>query len=327
MKLMLKDIKPNEEITTYLAVDSIDLRRNKDHRLFVRLNLYDRTGRIKGYIWNDPAPKSSTLQESSYVKVNGLVKMINNSMLLDIDKIRPADSNEIQTDDFLLVVPDGVDYWQRKLFKSLEYITDIDCKRLVDKFLADESFFEKFIISPGGVSVHHDYIGGLLEHTVNTMALAASIADNNPELINKDLLLTGAFLHDIGKTKELEYGIVKKYTTEGKLLGHVLIGLTMIESKIAELDNFPKDIEMALKHMLISHHGEPNFGSPVRPATSEALALHMIDNTDAKLNHIKCYLRNSNMERQWSQFDKILNTEIYHPQFSKRFPIVEDLAA
>lgn len=130
-------------------------------------------------------------------------------------------------------------------------------------------------------------------------------------MIDRDKAVTGAFLHDIGKTRELRDETVREYTTEGKLLGHILIGITMIEEKIASLKDFPDEIALDLKHMIISHHGEPDYGSPVRPATPEALALHMIDNADAKLNHLQGHLRNSNPDALWSGFDRIMGTEVY----------------
>jgi 3'-5' exoribonuclease len=320
MKQMKKDIKPSQMITTFFALESMEIKKSKAQQNFLALDLYDRTGRIKGYLWNEPVVVAATLTEKSFVKVRGIAKMINNSLIIEIEKIRKAEKHEIDMRDFLEVVSGGIDLWYKKLLDLVKLVRDVNCKRLIDSFLADEGFIELFTTSPGGVSVHHNYVGGLLEHTVNTMELAALTADRNSGLLDKDLLLTGSFLHDIGKIREIYWEIAKEYTTEGKLLGHIGIGLLMLEDKLSRIKDFPEDLSMLLKHMILSHHGELEYGSPVKPATPEALALHLIENTDAKINHLYCHLGNSNPDRQWSHFDRFLNTEIYQKKFSKHIP-------
>lgn len=172
--------------------------------------------------------------------------------------------------------------------------------------------------------MHHNYIGGLLEHTVNVMTQAVLTAEHYSGLIDKDLLITASFLHDIGKTREIYWEIAKEYTTEGKLLGHIPIGLLMLEEKLSKLKDIPDDLALILKHMLLSHHGKLEYGSPVKPAIPEAVALHLIENTDAKINHLYCHLKNSNPENQWSCFDRILNTEIYQWKYTKK---IQEIAA
>lgn len=320
MKLMKKDIKPNEYLTTFFALESMEIRKSKAQRNFLTLDLYDKTGRIKGYIWNDPVIVAATLSEKSFVKVRGIAKIINSSLAIEIERIRKAEKYEIDMRDFLEVVSGGVELWHKKLLELVKSVRDINCRMLIDYFLKDDGFMELFLTSPGGISIHHNYVGGLLEHTVNTMAQAELTADKNPGLLDKDLLLTGSFLHDIGKTKEIYWEIAKEYTTEGKLLGHIGIGLLMLEDKLSRIKDFPADLSMLLKHMILSHHGELEYGSPVKPATPEAVTLHLIENTDAKINHLYCHLGNSNPDKQWSHFDRFLNTEIYQKKFSKHIP-------
>lgn len=320
MKLMKADIKANERVTSYFSLSSMQLRRGKNDKDFLVLDLNDKTGSIKGYLWIDPLVAASALTEKSFVKVRGISNMLNNSLTINIEKVRLAGKDEIDMSDFCEVVYGGIDYWHRRLLTMVELIDDMNCRRLLDSFLADEVFLKRFMSSPAGVKVHHNYIGGLLEHTVNVMAQSALLADIHQGQIDKSLLLTGAFLHDIGKTRELKYDPVKTYTTEGKLLGHIAIGISMIEEKLSGLPDFPEDISLQLKHMLLAHHGEPDWGSPVRPSTPEALALHMADNTDAKLNHIGSHIRSSNACGEWSSFDKILNTEIYQKRPLKERP-------
>lgn len=177
---------------------------------------------------------------------------------------------------------------------------------------------ELFLTSPGGISIHHNYIGGLLEHTVGIMAQATLYADMHPALLDKDLLLTGAFLHDIGKTREIYWEIARERTTEGKLLGHIAIGLSLLEEKLRNLKSFPADLALLLKHLILSHHGTLEWGSPVRPSPAEAIVLHLLDNLDAKVNHLYCHLGISDPEAEWSPYDKVLNTEIYQKKFQKQ---------
>jgi 3'-5' exoribonuclease len=318
MKLMKKDIKPNQMITTFFALESMEIKKSKAQRSFLSLDLYDKTGWIKGYLWNEPVMVAATLAEKSFVKIRGIAKMINSSLVIEVERIRKAEKHEIDIRDFLEIVSGGIELWHKKLLDSVKSIRDFNCRRLIDSFLKDDGFMELFLTSPGGISVHHNYVGGLLEHTVNTMMQAALTGDKDPGLLDKDLLLTGSFLHDIGKTKEIYWEIAKEYTTEGKLLGHIGIGLLMLEEKLSRIKDFPEDLSMLLKHMILSHHGDLEYGSPVRPATPEAVVLHLIENTDAKINHLYCHLGDSNPEKQWSHFDRFLNTEIYQKKFVKQ---------
>ena len=315
---MKKDIKPNEKITTFFALEAMRLRTSKNKNNFLELAMQDRTGKIKGYLWDNPVIAAATLKEKSIVKVRGITNLVNDSLIINVEKIRMAEKGETDIGDFLEVVPGGTDLWCRKLFSVVDIIRDTNCRRLVDSFLMDEEFFNLFTASPGGISVHHDYLGGLLEHTATIMEQAAETANRNPGLLDRDLLLTGAFLHDIGKTREFYWEVTREYTTEGKLLGHIAIGVLMLEEKLSKLKGFPGDLALPLKHMILSHHGDLAFGSPVRPATPEAITLNLLDNADAKINHLYKHLGYSNPEETWSGFDKILNTEIYQKRYARQ---------
>jgi 3'-5' exoribonuclease len=318
MKLMKRDLKENESITTFFALESMQLKKSsKAQQNFLVLTLCDKTGKVTGYLWNDPVETAALLQEKSFVKVHGFIKKINDSLCINIERIRTAQKEEIDIKDFLSSVPGGVQLWHGKLLESVTLIRDTNCRRLIDSFLGDEGFMELFLTSPAGISVHHNYVGGLLEHTTSVMTQSATYADMHPALLDKDLLLSGAFIHDIGKTEEIYWEIAREYTTEGKLLGHIAIGFSLLSEKIAQLKNFPGDLALLLKHMILAHHGTLEYGSPVRPAPPEALVLHMIDNIDAKISHLYCHLGASDPNAPWSPYDKYLNTEIYRKKFEK----------
>jgi 3'-5' exoribonuclease len=311
MKQMKSDLNPNEQVKTFFALESAEIRKTRDQRFFLVLTLSDKSGQLKGYIWNEPEEKAEDLRGVSYVYVEGKTKMYNGALILTIEEIRVTREEDIVMADFLEVVPGGVDLWMNSLREKIETIEDMNCRLLLDLLFSDQKFLEDFKIAPAAMTVHHNYVGGLMEHSVNTMAHAAYMSDKYPALLDRDLLLTGSLLHDIGKTRELTSGIIRSYTTEGRLLGHIPLGIMILDEKLHLMKRFPEDLGLLLRHMILSHHGSLEFGSPVRPATPEALALHHIENTDAKLNHLFCHLKNSDPERVWSSYDKYLASEIY----------------
>lgn len=320
MKQMKSDLKAYETVNTFFALSSSGLRKARDQRSYLALNLTDKSGQINGYVWDNPEEAADNLRGAMYVYVQGMAKTHNGTLIISIEYIRPAGEEEIDVNDFLEVVPGGVDLWMDRLHDHIELIKDVNCKSIVHAFLADCRFFEDFKMSPAGMTVHHNYVGGLLEHTVNTMSHAVHMSGKYPALLDRDLLLTGSFLHDIGKLREMTGGTVTRYTTEGKLLGHILMGLLMMEEKLCPMKGFPAELGLLLKHMILSHHGSLEFGSPVRPATPEALALHHIENLDAKMNHLYCYLKDSPPDNTWSTYDKFLSTEICRMKFKKEIP-------
>ncbi|MBA4391731.1 MAG: hypothetical protein C0399_12460 [Syntrophus sp. (in: bacteria)] len=316
MKLMKKDIRPNTQVTTFFALESMQLKKAKSGNNYLVLGLHDKTGRINGYLWEEAVEMADTLKEKTIVKVRGVADTHNGSITLRVDRVRKAEKDEVDLGDFLEVVPGGLGLWHEKLLRIVETLDDIHCKRLINAFLEDEGFLELFITSPGGLSVHHNYVGGLLEHTVSSMEMVSAMAERHPALIDRDQVITGAFLHDIGKTREIYWEIGREYTTEGKLFGHILIGTMMFQEKIAAMKNFPVDLANRLCHMIASHHGTLEHGSPVKPSTPEAITLHMMEAYDARINHLYRHMGNADPEKDWSPYDRILETEIYQKKYT-----------
>jgi 3'-5' exoribonuclease len=168
---------------------------------------------------------------------------------------------------------------------------------------------EQFCLAPGGISIHHNYKGGLFEHTVNTLEPAYHIGLQYGDLLNMDTLLMGCFLHDIGKIREMFCDVRKGYTEEGKLLGHIFIGVDILEKKMGEIDRFPEDLKMVMKHMIVSHHATSDFSSHRKPATPEAILLNLIESMDAKINRAFSVLKDSGPDG-WTRYDKYLCTEV-----------------
>lgn len=311
MKVMVKDFRVNQLVTSFFLLESFGLRRGRSGREFLFLRLSDRTGRVIGYLWDEPRSFLGSLRSGSFVKVEGVVGVLNGSWVLNILRIRRAGAEEVEVGDFFEMVPGGISFWFDELVSFLKVIGDGDCRRLIKAFLGDREFLDSFKYSPGGLSYHHTYIGGLLEHTVMTMRQGVITSERFSSLLDRDLLLTGCFLHDIGKTREIEWGLRRGYRTEGRLLGHIFLGLLMFEEKISGLGSFPRELSLLLRHMILSHHGRFGSRGLIRPLTPEAIVLSLIEGMDAALNHLFSHLRGSDRKRDWSQYDRFLKTEIY----------------
>jgi len=285
MKLMIKDIKPNEIITSIFAIDFFQLKQSKNSDYYLFLKLCDKTGSIKGFIWHEALNIKDKLNENSYVKVTGITKVLGDSLVIDIFDITPIGKEEVDLRDFFETVKEGIDYWFQELINLVDLVKNDFCKELIFQFLNDQKIMRLFKTRPAGATIHHNYIGGLLQHTVNTMILLDKIADTYNEKLDRDLLLTGAFLHDIGKVEELKYDGTIRYTIKGELLGHITLGILLLEKKIERIRNFPYELALLLKHMVLSHHGKLEYGSPVQPKIPEAKVLSIIEGTDAEINN------------------------------------------
>ncbi len=317
MKQMRSDLKALEPVDTFFVLNSADLRNAKNQKLYLAVTLNDKSGQISGYVWANPEEVAARLSGSTYVHVKGMAKAYNGALNLQIDSIKPAAEEEVDVSDFLQVVPGGIDLWQQRMYDRIGLVRDSTCKTLIYSFLSDPQFFEAFKLSPAGMTLHHNYAGGLLEHSVNTMSHAIHMAEHYPGILDRDLLITGSLLHDIGKVREMTGGITRSYTTEGKLMGHISIGQIMLEEKLGRMKEMSAETGLLLKHMILAHHGSLEFGSPVKPSTPEALALHHIENTDAKMNHIYGILKDSDPEKAWSSYDRHFGAEMYQRKPAK----------
>jgi 3'-5' exoribonuclease len=186
----------------------------------------------------------------------------------------------------------------------LRHTKNSHLKTLMDKFLSDGRFVSLLKKAPAAKTFHHSYLGGLLEHTHSVCEMSKAVAEHYPEL-DKDLLLTGGFFHDIGKIRELKFDRVIDYTDEGRLLGHLILGVAMVDEKLATIKGFPKGLSLRLKHLILSHHGQYEFGSPKRPKFLEAFALHLIDDLDAKMNGLGRFMEKDRQEGAWTDYNRL----------------------
>lgn len=304
------------------AVDQVflasekQLRPNRNGNLYLQVELSDRSGSIGARLWNASEGDYRAFENGDYVKVEGTTQLFQGNIQLIATGIRKAREHEVAPDDFLVLDSKQVDRLVVRLGELLRKIGDPHLRTLAECFLVDADFMRKFCRAPAGVKNHHAYVGGLLEHVVALMDLVNHVKECYPEL-NGDLLLMGAFLHDMGKIDELVYERDFAYTDEGQLLGHLVIAIEMLNRKLRDAERLsgeplPDELALRLKHMILSHHGHYEFGSPKLPMTLEAIALHCLDNLDAKLHNFRQLMRDDpNVDSSWTNFHQSLGRKLF----------------
>ena len=269
----------------FLASDK-QLRTNKNGNLYLMMKLSDRSATITGMMWNASDENYRIFDNGDYVQVDGTTQFYNGNLQMIVNHVAKASTNEVNEEDFLQLAGADVDRMFARAAEILRGMRNVALRNLVECYLLDDAMMEKFRTAPAGVKNHHAYRGGLLEHVLNLMEVVLAVAPRYPE-IDQDMLLCGAFLHDLGKIDELHYDRDRGYTDEGQLIGHLVMGVVTLEEKVKEAEKlsgetFPADLALQLKHIIVSHHGQYEFGSPKLPMTLEAMALHHLDNLDAK---------------------------------------------
>ena len=305
-----------ETVEQVFLASEKQLRPNRSGNLYLQVELSDRSGSIGARLWNASEGDYRAFENGDYVKVEGTTQLFQGNIQLIATGIRKAREHEIALDDFMVLDSKQVDRLVVRLGEILRKIGDPHLRTLAECFLSDAEFMRKFCRAPAGVKNHHAYVGGLLEHVVSLMELVNRIRDCYPEL-QGDLLLMGAFLHDIGKVDELAYDRDFAYTDEGQLLGHLVIAVEMLNRKLRDAERLsgeplPDELALRLKHMILSHHGQYEFGSPKLPMTLEAIALHCLDNLDAKLHSFRQLIRDDpNVDSSWTNFHASLGRKLY----------------
>lgn len=282
-RISVRELLPNQEVNQIFLVKHKQLRTARNGSLFIHLELADKTGSIAARMWNASQAIYDTFEDNSLAKVKGITELYQSNLQLVIDAIRPVAPNEADISDFLPVTTKNVDELLEKIKAAISTIDNKHLKALLDAFFSDNAFVEKFKKAPAAIDYHHACIGGLIEHTTSTMEMGILAAEHYPEL-NRDLLIAGIILHDIGKVNELSYETGFSYTDEGGLVGHLVGGVLMVEEKARGIPDFPKELLDILNHIILSHHGLYEYGSPKLPVTTEAIAVHHLDNLDAKIN-------------------------------------------
>jgi 3'-5' exoribonuclease len=288
-ELLVADLasRENREITGFFVAGWKQVRTNRDGGRYFALTLQDHTGQIEARMWE--IDEAGEFEAGDVVKVLGDVSRFNEKLQIKVNKIRRAAPGEYELGDFVPQSERDIAEMWVELEGWATSLRDPDLKALVEAFLNDAEIAVALKQAPAAKSMHHAWMGGLLEHILSLMGLCELAAQHYPE-VNRDLLLTGVVLHDIGKLRELSWGTSFDYTLEGQLLGHITIGIGMIEQKIGSIPNFPAAKRLLVEHLVLSHHGEYEFGSPKLPMTPEAMLLHYLDNLDAKMQTVRSEL-------------------------------------
>jgi len=287
----VNELEPNQLITTSFLVHSKEIRQKKTGELYLSLLLGDRTGDLDSKMWDNVAEVIDSFDRDDFIKVKGLIQIFHNRPQLTIHKLRRLDDSEIDFGDYFPSSKrDAGEMWS-ELRGFVAGISNPHLKGLLEALLDDEDVARRYRRAPAAKQIHHAYLGGLIEHVLSLCVLARLVAPHYPS-VDGDLLLTGIVLHDIGKIYELNYERGFSYSDDGQLLGHINIGLRMVADKLRGLPDFPPRLRTLVEHMILSHHGQLEFGSPKLPQFPEALLLHYLDDMDSKMECIRALVEN-----------------------------------
>lgn len=293
----------------YVAVRK-DLRNTQSGGKFLGLVFRDRTGEIGGIVWNSAEAMGARFELGDVVNVRGTVSNYQGRLQMRVDQILPLKPGDFDSDD-LMYVPDEAGEGVQNLVQVMTTLRDPWLKKLADAFLNDKAFMDKFANAAAGKRWHHAYPGGLAQHCHEMTRLAETMYEIFPA-IHRDLLLIGIFLHDLGKTEELSQGLYIDYTTVGKLVGHLAIGLDMANTKIRAIEGFPESYRAEIQHMILSHHATHAQGSPVVPKTLEAIVLALIDDLDAQTDAFNRVVEETQSKGQaWSEYLNLIERQIW----------------
>ncbi|MFN2432988.1 MAG: 3'-5' exoribonuclease YhaM family protein [Gemmatimonadota bacterium] len=314
----VKDLVEGGEVEGVFLVLRKSARRTREGRPYLVLGLYDRSGTVDGQIWEDAEAFQVTFVERDYLRVRGVVDRFRERLQLRVVSCSTCPVEEVSPEDFLPASSRPAAEMRAELRARIRGLSDPHLKALLERFESDAAFMSDFVLAPAANVVHHAYVGGLLEHTLSLMAASDAVARVYPD-VDRDLLLAGAFLHDVGKIRELRAEPGFPYTDEGQLLGHIVLGYEIAMRRIDALPGFPPDLRARLGHLILSHQGELEWGSPKRPVTLEALVLHFLDNLDSK---VAVYRKAAGEggEGAWTDYVRALGRSLYRAGGGPRLP-------
>jgi len=299
----------------FLVADK-QLRANRQGNLYLHLELRDKTGSVGARLWNATENLARTFEPGDFLQVRGKIQVFQGALQIILSHIDGVGRDHVEPEDFIPQSSQNVAKLTAKLREILFGLKNPHLRALAECFLIDEGFLLRFTTAPAGIKNHHAYQAGLLEHVVTMLNVADRISDLYPE-VDRDLLLMGIFLHDVGKIAELSYDRAYGYTDEGQLVGHLVMGVEMLRDKVEQTadltgEAFPPELLLRLKHMIVSHHGTPEFGSIKLPMTPEAVALHYLDNLDAKIHAFTREIRDDPCkESNWTPFHPNMNRRLF----------------
>jgi 3'-5' exoribonuclease len=299
------DLNSEQSITTFFLVHEKEIRNTREGKQYLRLELGDRSGTIEARMWDQFDVVAKDISRDDFVKVNARVEIYRNKPQLSLQQLRLAKPEEVDLADFLPQTKEDVGKLYAQLLEHAAAITNPWLKKLVTGIITDPAIATRYKRAPAAKVMHHAYLGGLLEHVLSLCGMAKQVSAHYPEL-NVDLLMTAAILHDVGKLDELCYDRAIGYTVEGQLLGHIVMEVETVSKSMDAIEGFPANLKTVVQHLLISHHGQYDFGSPKLPMIREALVFHYLDDLDSKLAAVRAALALDTGEPEWSAYSSAL---------------------
>jgi 3'-5' exoribonuclease len=312
-RIAIRDLKLNEVVTSLYLVRNPQLRLRKTGGPFLTLLFTDRTGEIPAVMWEDVEGVGEQIREGDIVKVQGVVGSYQGELQLTVQRMRLARANEVTLEELLPTTEADAEELLAFLQQVTASLKTEPLRELLTRIFAQEEFRKAFAQAPAAKELHHAFLGGLLEHTVSVVKICEAVARHYGEVVDRDLLMASAILHDVGKIFELTWGRSFDYSDEGRLLGHITQGVLFVEEHIRQIPDFPPSLRMELLHNIVSHHGEYEWGSPRRPKTLEAMILHFVENLDGKVHLFLRLIKDhpDPQRRGWTLFHRSLDRPLF----------------
>lgn len=310
---LIHELKSGDHITTFFILRKKEIKIKKDSgEHYASFEFGDSSGRIRGTLWDNVKKITALFDVGDIVKVQGLVTTYGDTKYINVQKIRKAiQQDNVDKSQFLPRTEKDTRVLMLRLFSIIDSLKDEKIKRLLNLIFDDIGFKNEFAKAPAAKLWHHNYLGGLLEHTLNVVDICDKVMGNY-ESVNRDILISGALLHDIGKVAELTTEGFIDYSDQGRLLGHTSIGFQMVAQKISAINDFPEQIANQIQHLILSHHGQKEQGAPVVPMTLEAIILHCADYLDSQANaFLRIIKKEKDTEKKWSKYVNLIDRFIY----------------
>ena len=319
----LKDIKQGDKVASSFLVTEKNMAFSQKGSPYLTVRLKDKTGEMECKVWENALEFDNVFKKGDVIFIEGRAASYKNSLQISILNIKNIPRQDIDPADYLPAVKTDVKTMFAELLAFAEKVNHRHLKALLNAFLQEEETAARFRRAPAAKGFHHTYLGGLLEHTLSVVRLLDKVADHY-SILDRDMLITGGILHDIGKIYEFSFESIIDYSDEGRLIGRIVMGVEMIDQKITAINGFPPQLAMEMRHIILSHHGEFEFGSPKRPKTLEALVVHYIDDLDAKFNAFQTFMNESSSpDSDWTVYHRFLERFLYKKK-NAAFDIPED---
>jgi 3'-5' exoribonuclease len=320
-KTFIDMLKAGQRVDDVFVGQDKQLAHKKNGEPYLTFSMADCSGTIRAVVWDNVDAMSDAFVSGDFIHVTGNVSQYREQLQVVVRRLEPADPMTVDSSDFLPTSGKNVGKMLDQLREITKSVKNQYLSKLLDAFFQDEAFLERFTTAPAAKKMHHAYLGGLLEHTLSICRII-QLLSNHYKGVDYELLLTGGILHDIGKVHEFTYERHIDYSDSGRLLNHIVLGVEMLDKKILAIDGFPEDLGVLLKHMIVSHHGNREFGSPEPPKTLEAIILNHLDDLDAKVTGVRTFMEREGSEDIWTSYHPVMDRFFYKGMAKKE--AVED---